>query len=287
MRAAAFLALVLLCAAAACQGPQQDPKLGACMDDDAAPALALEACTRYLATPGLSADQRAAALAQRASLHQGLNDNAAALQDYNAAIEANPNDAPTLARRAGLYQTMADFPHALADVTAAIRLQPQGYYYYYYRAQLYDEGLHDYVHAIADMNTAVDLSGANANMLNARCWIRGKAGRALDLALADCERSLQVRPNNANVLDSRALVHLRLGHFQNAYDDFSAALKGDASLYHSRYGLGVAALRLGRKDEGRADIAIALKGEADLADIYHDYGEDPDQVSPAAPSPGR
>ena len=289
MRAAVTLALAFIAlGVAACGQPQAvDPNLSACMDTESAPAPVIEACTHYLATPGLSSAQRAQALAQRAGLHEGLNDNDLALNDYNDALSLEPGDAQILMQRAGLFQRMTDYQRALADVTAAIRQQPQGYYYYYFRAQIYDENLHDYLHAIADMNTAVDLSGANATVLNGRCWVRARAGRALDLALADCERSLQVRPNNPDVLDSRALVHLRLGEFQQAYDDFSAALKGNSALSHSRFGLGVAAIRLGREDEGRADVAEALKTEPDLAGIYHGYGEDPDQVSPAAPSPGR
>ena len=74
------------------------------------------------------------------------------------------------------------------------------------------------------------------------------------------------------MLDSRGLVQLRLGAFDLAIADYSAAHQKDPKRAHWLYGLGIAKLRSGDKAGGEADMAAATAIQANIAEVYAAYG---------------
>ena len=110
--------------------------------------------------------------------------------------------------------------------------------------------------------------------------------------------STKLKPNAASVLDSRGLVQLRLGRFDEAIEDYDAALKDEPLQAPSLFGRGLAELRKGAKAQGEADMAAAetlchRAGRARAAERVHDEiarlrGRQQHAVPPrAAPSNAR
>jgi tetratricopeptide (TPR) repeat protein len=74
------------------------------------------------------------------------------------------------------------------------------------------------------------------------------------------------------VLDSRALVHLKLGEFEQALADYDAALKLDPAMAPTLYARGVTKLKLGDAAGAEADMVAAKLIEAGVAEEFAKYG---------------
>jgi tetratricopeptide (TPR) repeat protein len=268
-----FLAVAWM-ALAACtpHNPDAEIQAVACFDEEMAPEDQIDACSAFLTAEGMPADRRAHALAQRGAAYDGVGDAEHANADLSAAVALLPGDATLLQQRAYFHMRQDNYEAAIADISSAIRNGPNAYLYFV-RAQAFD-ATHDYERAIADMNAALRLEPGNANYLNERCWIRAKAGRDLDMAIGDCNRGVALQSSSA-ILDSRGLVRLQLKQFQQAYEDFDAALSIEPDESHSRYGRGIASIRLGNAELGARDLADALAQEPGVAERYAGYGVTP------------
>ncbi|MGH6958479.1 MAG: tetratricopeptide repeat protein, partial [Caulobacteraceae bacterium] len=171
--------------------------------------------------------------------------------------------------RAQLYLIDGDDARAQADFETLRRLsQATGHPlvsegWAYNQAGRYGAAIKLYTESIAKAPTAV--------AYNDRCWARAQAGRELRAALADCDKALQLSPGKAYFLDSRGLVDLRLGRFDDAIVDYTAAIQGGVGP-SSLYGRGLAELGKGEKAAGEADIAAAQKLDAKIGATYDRLG---------------
>jgi tetratricopeptide (TPR) repeat protein len=169
------------------------------------------------------------------------------------------------------YATKGDLDRGIADFSEAIRLDPKNAYAYNNRGSAYEnKGDHD--RAVAEYNEAIRLDPKYAIAYNNRCWSRALIGRDLDQALADCNESLRLSPGYADALNTRGFVQFKLGAFDRAIADYSAAVAKNAKDAGSLYARGVAKLRSGDTAGGEADIAAAKAMQADIATVYAGYG---------------
>ena len=169
------------------------------------------------------------------------------------------------------YATKGDLDRAIADFSEAIRLDPKDAHAYNNRGSAYEnKGDHD--RAITDYDEAIRLDPKYALAYNNRCWSRALIGRDLDQALADCNESLRLSPGYAEALNTRGFVQFKLGAFDRAIADYSAAIAKNAKDAGSLYARGVAKLRSGDTAGGEADIATAKAIKADIATVYAGYG---------------
>lgn len=113
-----------------------------------------------------------------------------------------------------------------------------------------------------------------ADVQNERCWERALANQDLQTARAACDASLRIDPNSPDVLDSRGMVGLRQQRWQDAWNDYNAALSGEP-FASALYGRGVSAMRLGRASAGRADLARAAQLDPAIAQTFVGYGITP------------
>ena len=100
----------------------------------------------------------------RGILKKGMNDLEGALQDYNKAIELNPNYAEVFNNRGILKKGMNDLEGALQDYNKAIELNPNDAMAYNNRADLYLK-MNDIDKALADVNHSIDLGGGYASFI--------------------------------------------------------------------------------------------------------------------------
>lgn len=110
----------------------------------------------------------------------------------------------------------------------------------------------------------------NATTLNNACWFRGLFDTDLDGALEICTRAIERATNGAAMLDSRAMVHYRLGNYDQALADLDSALDLNPGLSASHYLRG--AVRLAQGDKGgREDVRIALRISPELKQRYDQH----------------
>jgi tetratricopeptide (TPR) repeat protein len=179
-------------------------------------------------------------LLQRALVHIGAGDTAAAVADLDAADRIAPKQDAVRLRMADGYVLADRLDQAVAQYDLWIAARDQ------------------------DVRLAVAMNG--------RCWARALQGTALDKALADCNAALKLRRDSPDILDSRGLVRLRLGDFDQSIADYDAALKQRPDNAWSLYGRGLARLKKGMSNEGRSDIAAAIAARPDIAEKAAHYG---------------
>jgi tetratricopeptide (TPR) repeat protein/predicted aspartyl protease len=201
-------------------------------------------------------------LFDRAQLQQRAGRSALALADLQAALKIDPRYPPALMSRGQHSLALNQDVSARADFEAAVAVDPNvaasvaGIYaeqgWFERSVELWDQWIA--AHA-RDDRLPEALSG--------RCWARALWGRDLDKALADCDRAVRTS-RVSSFLDSRGLVHLRLGQYDLAIADYTAALKDDPRRAWSLYGRGLAELRKGDKAQGDADLKAATAIAPDL-----------------------
>ncbi len=197
------------------------------------------------------------------------------IRSCSTLIESGRETPPRLAAaydsRGIAYANKGDYDRAIADFNEAIRLDPKANTYSNRGNAYNDKGDHE--RAIPDLNEAIRLDPKNADAYNNRCWARFLMDRDLDQALADCTELLRLSPaNRANTINTRGAVQFKLGAFDRAIADFSAAIAMNPKDAGSLYARGLAKRRSGDTAGGEADIAAAKAIKADIATEYAGYG---------------
>jgi tetratricopeptide (TPR) repeat protein len=172
-----------------------------------------------------------------------------------------------------------NYKGAIADITAAINLAPNRADLYETRAS-YRELARDSSGALADLDKAIELEPKNGYHFYIRSGTRRVAGDEKGSA-ADLTKALELFPANepsrGNLHNLRGYSYQQLGEHQKAVDDYSMAIKLEASEFHAdRY-------------RARADSYIALGNKAaaikDLETaiaLYQKQGADFDELRTAA-----
>lgn len=108
-----------------------------------------------------------------------------------------------------------------------------------------------------------------------RCWVLGTGNIALDLALKDYTKAIELAESPFAALDSRAMVYYRMGRFDDALANLSAALDADSDLAGSLYMRGIVLHRLGQKANGDAALVQARLIDPAVDRTYASYGVKP------------
>jgi tetratricopeptide (TPR) repeat protein len=214
-----------------------------------------------------------AAVFNRGNAKWALNDVPGAIEDWTRTLSIDPNYADALGNRGDAYRSQERYDQALVDLDRALAIRVNAMDLHN-RGLAYEYGLRDPIRAIADFDQAVSLDPNNPVYRNSACWARAVAERELDVARAHCDAAIAADPN-ADFLDSRGLLNLRENRFQDAWNDFDAAVCANETHAHARYGRGISALRLGRTAEGQADLTAARALDNDVTRTWEEYGLTP------------
>lgn len=165
--------------------------------------------------------------------------------------------------RGNAFYRSGSYAKAIADYNKAMESKSNNPDFYINRAMAY-EGMRDYLDASRDYNQAISLRPDDVVALGDRCFDSAAADNALAKGLDDCSKALGLKPGDANLLDSRCFINFRLGQFDRAIADCTAALAADPQLSTSLYIRGRSELRLA--ELGRGDVAAErAQGTNDVA----------------------
>lgn len=282
-------ALALIANAAPAQSLDND--WTGCREGESAEAVVTH-CTALIESGRLGENERAEVLSNRAFAYRFQRDYPHAIADYEEGLRLNPRAIWAHAGLATTYRASGVSQRAISEYDVALRLAenelgnagPRSAEYptrlarvadiYRNRGVAYEE-LHDSRRALADFREAYRRAPHDPESANSLCWGLATLGENLDEARAACDQSLRDRPNHPPTLDSRGLVGLKQHRFQDAWNDYDAAVRLQPEGPSWLYGRGIAALRLGRTAEGRADIARAEALVPEIRQFYADFGITP------------
>ena len=221
----------------------------------------------------------AAALAWRQAEEEGYRAEQAlktTTQMANALVLNLGRDPRALGLPPDLLRAM--FDRVIQGYNDVIKLDPRNPQAYNDRGNAFfargnvDQASADYSQAIANYDQAILLDPKYALAYNNRCWVRVVIGQQLQQALLDCSESLRTQPNTDLSLDNRGFTYLKMGRFDDAMENFDAALEINSKLATSLYGRGLAKLAKGDRAGADADMATAKAIQADIAEYLARYG---------------
>jgi tetratricopeptide (TPR) repeat protein/predicted aspartyl protease len=276
--------------------------------DVAGPAAVPPAATPKSEAALAGSREEAARLRRRGTASAGRRDFAAAIADYDRAIQLDPTDPETRYERALAYAQTGRATPALADLAETLRLEPGNVQALMLRGMIRvgtgdaAGGGEDFAAAqrLAPESPELPLEAASAfggagNLDEAiaqldswlakypkderrsatllqRCRLRAMTTIDLPQALADCDMALKKGERTSVGYGTRALVHLLLGAHAKAIDDYDEALDLQPKDASSLYGRGLARLRQGQAEEGEQDLAAALAIDAEVATQFTALG---------------
>jgi tetratricopeptide (TPR) repeat protein len=220
------------------------------------------------------------AYVNRAVERSRAGDNAGARADYDQAINLDANDASTFYDRAKLEFDNHDVARAIQDYTAAIRLDGKDPNFFFDRAIAY-ENTKQWEPAVLDYRVVIGLrpddSQAYFNLANVEYTlgtIEQKTERYQDAA-NDYTAALRIKPQWAAALRHRGLAYIKLPDLDNGIRDLKAALDLEpqgpeaAGIY---FNLGLAYLLKDDFPNAIAAYSGAIDRKFDTAEVYYDRG---------------
>ena len=266
------------------RGAAQSALAAQCADVSLGAASRVQACTAII-QDGASTDMElAVAYTNRGSALDQNGDYKAAIRDFDAALESQPDYAPAFNNRGSAHLSLRQYDRAIADFDEAIRIGPNSAVYYSNRGAAYlDAG--DFERAGGDFDHAVLLDPTNQGIWGGRCLVHVIQGDYKD-AHFDCGRSTTLKVDNLEAWFGNALLYLKTGKTEDAQKAYSSVLylAGRVSAASDSpaaaisfkpsafYGRGIAEQRRGDLRAAKADMDAALKLDPEVKARFAKWG---------------
>ncbi len=199
-----------------------------------------------------------------------LGQHAAAIQDYNKAIQLKPNDSFIYSSRGDAKNNLGQYFNAIQDYDKAIQLDPNTAYTYVSRARV-KEQLNQHAAAIQDYNKAIQLDPDNIFTY----YSRGLARESLEqyfAAIQDYDKVIQLFPQGGWAYHRRGIVKTTLGQYAAAVQDYNKAIQLDTDDAIQYYNRGFAQSNLGQHFAAIQDYDKAIQLKPDHAAAYFSRG---------------
>ncbi|MBD2622179.1 tetratricopeptide repeat protein [Microcystis flos-aquae FACHB-1344] len=193
-----------------------------------------------------------------------------ALADYNQAIELNRNFAMAYYNRGGLYQDLGKYDLALSDYSKAIEINRSYAEAYYNRGNLYKD-LQKYDLALSDYSKAIEINPNLAEAYNNRGVLYDDQQK-YELALADYNQAIKLNPNYAEAYNNRGVLYQNQKKYELALADYNQAIEinpNDADAYYNR---GLLHRDLRKYDLALSDYSKAIDINPNYAEAYNNRG---------------
>ncbi len=213
---------------------------------------------------------RAAWYVNRGILYRRQQKYELALDDYNQAIELNPNHANAYNNRGNLYQDLQKYELALDDFNKAIEINPNFAILYYNRGNLYINQ-QKYDLALSDYDKAIEINPNYAEAYVNRGVLYDDQ-RKYELALADYSKAIDINPNLAEAYVNRGLLYKDLQKYDLALSDYSKAIDINPNLAEAYVNRGVLYRLQEKYDLALSDYSKAIDINPNLAEAYVNRG---------------
>ncbi len=158
-----------------------------------------------------------------------------AKNDYDKAIELEPENAKAYNGRGNVHHEQRFEERAIADYTRAIQLNPNEANYYYNRGASYE--IQDKLNlAITDYNEAIKLNPKSAESYLNRGIALDRQGNH-DSAKIDFRKAIELDPKNSNAYNNLGIVYGNQGNYKLAIENYNKAIQLDsqnADAFHGR-----------------------------------------------------
>jgi len=259
MSRAAALALPILFAALV--GPAAADDRDLCHDAKADGEVRIAACTRGIASKQWSGSELARLYASRAEryIFSRPRDLDKALEDCNAAIAADAQNAGAYRWRGVVHYERKDYDRAIADQDQALRISPRFPGAYYERGRAY-AAKRDQARALADYEEAIKINAKYAAPYNGRGFIYLDKGN-FDRAIVDFNEAIKLDPKYAAPYVNRSRSFARKREFDRALADADEAIRIDPQFFNAHMQRGYVL-----KDMRNFDAALAAFSRAEQID---------------------
>jgi tetratricopeptide (TPR) repeat protein len=179
-----------------------------------------------------------------------------AVQRYDRLIDPNNPDSLALYRRAVALDASGQTDKAMEDYSAAIKADPKSSLAFLGRGVLLAVRKRAYDRAVEDFDKVLVIEPDNVEALVSRGDAFGQLGD-LGRAMADLNRAVALAPDKPTALVARGQIESRRGNLAGAARDYEAALKIDP-----RYATALVNLAAVRAMQGQPGAAVALLDQA-------------------------
>ena len=184
-----------------------------------------------------------------------------AIEDYNVAIELDPNCALSYMDRGAAYYFKGEYQNAINNYDQAVKLDPKRAQAYSNRAAAYKKlGRHE--EAVADNNTAITIDPINPLFYDNR-GLDYEADGDFDRAIADFNEAIRLKPQ-ANFLTNRGDCYNQKHDYDRAIADYNRALELDPTFGLALNNRGVTYAQKGDFDRAIANFEQALRVDPHL-----------------------
>lgn len=223
----------------------------------------IAACDQALADADTSAEQRNDLFRARGIARHELRDTERAIDDYNRAIELDPEDSYALYNRGLLYLEGDQTQFAIEDFTRSLALRPDNKEGYQNRSEAYlRRGA--FADAIADLTRVLAVDPNDERALAARSRAYSFAND-IDHARQDLARLRRINPASPRVAYTEAALSLATKDFALARDQLTRILRNSPDDIWALNMLALAYAELDQRAEAQAirDRIITLERKAD------------------------
>ena len=155
-----------------------------------------------------------------------MGDHAAAIADFERALEIDPNLTGTYCNRGNAKNNMGDYAAAIADFDRALEVDSKDAFAHNNRG-IAKQNMGDYAAAVADFDRALEIDPNLTAAYSNRGAVKTSMGDYA-AALADIKRALEIDPKNAEAYCNRGAVKNSMGDDAGAIADFYRALEIDS-----------------------------------------------------------
>jgi tetratricopeptide (TPR) repeat protein len=159
---------------------------------------------------------------------------AAAMEDFNTAIELDPTRGKAYHNRGVNYAMLGEYDKALAEFDQALRYKPTYANSWFNRGEIHYEQ-EKYEQAIADYNSVIRLNREDADAYTRRGHAYFKLRKYRE-ALNDYSRAVSLKRNDAMAYLNRGEAFLSLGLWGQAAQDYRQAITLDRTLARAYQG---------------------------------------------------
>ncbi len=212
----------------------------------------------------------AEAYTNRGNAYVRLNQYEWAIEDYNKAIELNPNFAEAYTNRGSAYVGLNQHERAIEDYSKAIELNPNLAWAYYNRGTAY-AGLNQHERAIEDYNKAIELNPNFAWAYNNRGNAYAKSNQH-ERAIEDYNKAIELNPNFAEAYNNRGLAYVKLNQLERAIADYSKAIELNPNFAEAYNNRGTAYAGLNQHERAIEDYNKAIELNPNFAEAYNNRG---------------